>query len=266
MHPIERLRYVARTSGAAQRAMVRETAAALASFTGDSQALVTACRRVVSRQPWAGSLVWYCARVLSAGDPDDEVWEASGLIQADGTAAVAARELPDDATVAVLGWPETLADALARRGDLRVLVVDVLDEGGALAEQLRSRDVDAHDVPLWGLGRAVASADLLAIEAVAAGPEAFLAPGGAMAAAAVARATSVPSWLITPVGRTLPGPTFDEVLARSIDADDVAAELERVPASLVDAVIGPAGRAGVAEGLARPECPVVPELFRGEVL
>ena len=48
MHPIERLRYVARASGASQRAIVQETASALASFGSDPQGLVTACRRIVS--------------------------------------------------------------------------------------------------------------------------------------------------------------------------------------------------------------------------
>ena len=87
MHPIERLRYVARAANASQRALASETAAALASFAHDPQALVTACRRVVMRQPWAGSLVWFCARVLSAADPSAELWEASGQVQADGTGA-----------------------------------------------------------------------------------------------------------------------------------------------------------------------------------
>lgn len=266
MHPIERLRYVARASGAAQRSLVRETAAALAAFTSDHQALVTACRRVVSRQPWAGSLVWYCARVLSAGDPDDEVWDAAGLIQADATASVAARELPDDATVVVLGWPEVLAEALARRGDLRVLVVDVLDEGASLADQLQARDIDAVDVPVWGLGRAVAAADLLVIEAIAAGPDAVLAPAGSLAAAAVARTVDVPVWVAAPLGRTLPAPMFDEVVARTIGDGEPDCELERVPVALLDDGLSADGRAEIAQILARPECPTVPELFRGDVI
>ena len=35
MHPIERLRYVARASGADQTVLVQETAAALSAFAGD---------------------------------------------------------------------------------------------------------------------------------------------------------------------------------------------------------------------------------------
>ena len=42
MHPIERLRYVARATGYPQGAIVAEAARALASFTSDPQGLVTA--------------------------------------------------------------------------------------------------------------------------------------------------------------------------------------------------------------------------------
>ena len=55
MHPIERLRYVARASGAPQGVLVQETATALASFGSDPQGLVTACRRIVWRQPTSGA-------------------------------------------------------------------------------------------------------------------------------------------------------------------------------------------------------------------
>src|SRR3954467_5062016 len=105
MHPIERLRYVARASGVPQRVIVQETASALSSFGSDPQGLVTACRRIVSRQPTSGPLLWFAARVLTAGDPRAEIWEAAGEVQADPTAAELAHILPQDASVTVLGWP-----------------------------------------------------------------------------------------------------------------------------------------------------------------
>ena len=113
MHPIERLRYVARASGVPQATLVQETAAALSSFSDDPHGLVTACQRVVSRQPSSGPLVWFAARVLTAGDPVDEIWKAAGELQADRTAAMLARSLPDDATVCVLGWPSEISEAPA---------------------------------------------------------------------------------------------------------------------------------------------------------
>ena len=46
MHPIERLRYVARTDGAGPAVLVRETALALCGMEFDPQSLVLACRRI----------------------------------------------------------------------------------------------------------------------------------------------------------------------------------------------------------------------------
>ena len=57
MHPIERLRYVARASGADQAMLVRETAGALAAFADDPAGLVTACRRIVVPPPGVGPAV-----------------------------------------------------------------------------------------------------------------------------------------------------------------------------------------------------------------
>ncbi len=78
MHPIERLRYVARSSGAPQAVLVRETAAALGGLGFDPAGLVTACRRVLDRHPTSGPLWWLCSRVLTAVDDADlEGWRCA---------------------------------------------------------------------------------------------------------------------------------------------------------------------------------------------
>src|SRR5687767_315306 len=129
MHPIERLRFVARSSGASQSAVVRETAGALAAFQDDPAGMVTACRRIVGRHPGVGALWWLCARVLTAVDPITEAWAVADEVDDDATAWALAGALPEAATVCVLGWPEVIGEALVRRGDLEVLVVDVAGEG-----------------------------------------------------------------------------------------------------------------------------------------
>ncbi|HEY5155613.1 MAG TPA: hypothetical protein VIJ47_12815 [Acidimicrobiales bacterium] len=266
MHPIERLRYVARASGAPQGALVQETAAALASFGGDPQGLVTACRRIVSRQPTSGPLLWFAARVLTAGDPATEIWVAAGEMQADRTAAELAMALPEDATVTVLGWPDEIGDALVRRGDIEVLAVDTRGEASGLVSRLWQADVEATDVAQQGLGAAVAASDLVLLESSAVGPTAFLAVSGARAAAAVARHGGVPVWLVGGVGRLLPTRMFDGLRSRvergvePWDADD-----EFVPLDLVDRVVGVRGPEPVTDALARIDCPVAPELFRGDI-
>lgn len=267
MHPIERLRFVARAEGASQSLLVRETANALGSFAGDPQGLVTACRRIVSRQPGSGPLVWLTARALCATDPFRELWEASEELDGDRTASHLRHLLPDDATVCVIGWPDVVAEALPARGDLEVLVVDALGEGTGFVSRLQHADVDGIDVPLDGLGSAAATADLVLLESAAIGPERFLATNGSYAAAAVARAAGVPVWLVGGIGRLLPQRMWDGVLARlGPDADPWDRPLDEVPLALVDQVVGHHGAEPVADALRRTDCPVVPELFRDIVL
>ncbi|HEY6534172.1 MAG TPA: hypothetical protein VIY72_17815 [Acidimicrobiales bacterium] len=266
MHPIERLRYVARATGYPQQMVVTEAASALASFTSDPQGLVTACRRLVSRQPSSAPLVWLCARVLATGDPRAEIYEARTEIEEDRTAVELSHALPDDATVLVLGWPELIADALPRRGDLEVLVVDLFGEGSGLVRRLLQADVDAVEVPLAGLGAAAAEADLVLLEGGAVAPTEFLAVSGSRAAAAVARQAGVPVWLVAGVGRLLPERMWVPLRDRVRPDESWEADEEVVPLELVDRIAGPDGIREVADALRRTDCPVVPELFKGDIL
>ena len=265
MHPIERLRYVARASGAPQSVLVQETATALASFGSDPQALVTACRRIVWRQPSSGPLVWFCARVLTAGDASAEIWEAAGVIHADRTAAELAAALPPDATVTVLGWPDEIGEALPRRGDVEVLAVDTRGEASGLVSQLWRAGVEATDVPQSGLGAAVAASTVVLLESPAIGPGEFLAVSGSHAAAAVAHHAGVPVWLVGGVGRLLPARMWEGLRSRVEPDDPWDSDDEVVPLDLVDRVVGPGGPEPLADALRRTDCPVAPELFKGDV-
>lgn len=266
MHPIERLRYVARATGYPQSMIVGEAARALASFTSDPQGLVTACRRLVSRQPGSAPLVWLCARVLTAGDPRTEIRDALDELENDRTSTELAHAIHDEATVLVLGWPELASEALPRRGDLEVMVVDVHGEGSGLVQRLVQSDVDAIDVPLEGLGAAVAEADLVILEAAAVAPSEFLAVSGSRAAAAVARHGGTPVWLVAGVGRLLPERMWLPVRQAVLTDETWDADEEAVPLDLVDRVVGPDGVREVVDALRRTDCPVAPELFKGSVL
>ncbi|MDZ7678535.1 MAG: hypothetical protein U5K29_08275 [Acidimicrobiales bacterium] len=261
MHPIERLRYVARASGAPHALLVRETAAALGSFGSDPSGLITACRRVVARQPSSGPMWWLAARVLTAPDPLREAWAAVEEMDADRTARELSYALPDDATVCLLGWPDTVAEALIRRGDVVALVVDALGEGSGLVHRLILSDIDAVDVPSIGLGAAAADSDLVLLEASAIGPDAFLGVAGSRAAAATARHAGVPVWLVGGAGRLLPRRMWDALVSRVEVDDPWDADDEVVPLELVDQVAGPQGPEPVADALARTDCPIAPELF-----
>lgn len=266
MHPIERLRYVARSTGAPQDLLVSETAGALLAFADDPSALVIACRRIVSRQLESGTLWWLCSRVLCAPDPAAEARAAVDEVSDDPTTRHLAAALPDGATITVLGWQQTIANALARRGDVSVLVVDALDEAASFVRFLESRDVDATEVPLSGLGAAVASSDLVVAEASAVGPSSFLAVAGTRAAASVARTAALPFWLVAGVGRVLPTRVWEALESRLDLAEEAwEADDEVVPLQLVDSVISRNGPTE-AEALQQlVDCPIAPELFKPDI-
>jgi hypothetical protein len=143
--------------------------------------------------------------------------------------------------------------------------VDALGEGTGLVRRLLASDVDAVDVPVAGLGAAVAASDLLLLEAAAVGPAgtAAVCVSGSMAAAATAAIHDVPVWLVAGVGRLLPARMWDALTARldqlgdPWDLDD-----ELVPLDLVTQVAGSEGVEDVPAALKRVDCPIAPELFR----
>src|SRR5437870_11931458 len=103
MHPIERLRMVARAAGEGPALVAQEAAAALAAFADDPAGLVTACRRLVDRQPTSGPISWLAARVLCAGDPVAEAYRAAGELDRDPTSGTLASDLPDAAVALLVG-------------------------------------------------------------------------------------------------------------------------------------------------------------------
>ena len=182
VHPIERLRYVARAGVVPVGPLVREAAAALSSFADDPKGLLTSCRRLLDRRRDCGPLVWLAARMLSAMDPRAE-------------AAKVVSELDADTTGRVL---ESGVDSLAAGSS--VLVVGEL---GAFAAALQDRPdvrwMEADDP------EAAAGADLVLVASDCAGPSHALVATEAVAAAETARDRGTPVWLVAGAGRILPG-------------------------------------------------------------
>jgi hypothetical protein len=123
-------------------------------------------------------------------------------------------------------------------------------------------DADAVDVPLSGLGPAVAESGLVLLEASAVGPEGFVSVAGARAAAAVARHADVPVWLTAGVGRLLPARMWDALVSHLPADDPWDVDDEVVPLDLVTHIVGPDGPQVVDEALRRTDCPVAAELFK----
>jgi hypothetical protein len=261
MHPIERLRYVARAGAVDQGELVREAAAALSGLSDDPGGLIMSCRRLLVRHPTAGALWHLCARLLTAGDLRAEAWNVTEDLEHDATPGHLARLLPDEATITVVGYPELAALALPRRGDVEVLAVDARGDGTALARRLRGADVEAVDVPDAGVAAAVAASDVVVLEASCHGPTGFVAPTGSRAAAAVARQAGIPVWLVVGAGRALPSRFWDAAIADLGGDEPWEAAEEQVPLDLVDRAVGPDGGRAATDLASRADCAPVAELL-----
>jgi hypothetical protein len=227
VHPIERLRAVARAREIDQALLAREAAAVLGSFAGDLPGLLTSCRRLLDRHPRAGALWWTCARLLAAGDVRAEARAIDDDLDGEPAAGALALDLPDGVVVAVVpdvaGGSELPYELVRRRDDL------------VLAHDPAALHVD-RDEPR-----------VLLVEAGAAGPDRFLAPEGTADEMAAARDAGVPVWLVADVGRRLPPGLFDTLLARAGTGG-----VEVVACREAERTVEPR----------RVACPVPPELLR----
>lgn len=261
MHPIERLRHVARSGSSDPALLVSEAAGALATFAGEEIALVTACRRLVDRHVTVGPMWWLASRVLVSGDPEAEALRLLDELEDDPTARHLSEALPEEAVVTVVGWPPTIRRALSRRGDARVLAVDATGDGLHVGRRARA---DMVTVPPWGLGSAAASSSVVLLEATALGPTGFVAPVGSLAAAAVGSARAIPVLAVAAAGTALPAPLWSALSGRVTATLGEPWECyeELVPADLSDAVIGPEGTVDAGRASRQARCPVAPELLR----
>jgi hypothetical protein len=152
---------------------------------------------------------------------------------------------------------------LRSRGDLEVLVVDSDGDGSALARRLADRGTDARLIPDSGVGPATAVADVVLVEALAAGPTGLLASPGSLAAASVAAGRLIPVWGVTAVGRVLPEGLWGSLLAQLDSSGDEPWErgAEVVPAELMSQVVATTGACEVSAGLAATTAPDVAELY-----
>jgi hypothetical protein len=262
MHPIERLRYVARADGAGPALLVRETALALCELEFDPQSLVLACRRIVERHPTMAQLWWLCAQVVTAPEPFVRARELAHDVERDGTPEHLDDVLPDDASVMVVGWPFTTVTCVAQRGDALMLVVDSHGEGEALVDRLHDAEIAAEIVPFECVAAAVRQSSVVIIEALACGPHQVLAVGGAQGVVATARALAKPVWLVTGAGTRLPAPLWAGMVAGLHLDTDWHAGLDVIDVHQFGRIIGPDGVSDDVAAPLEPECPPATELLR----
>ena len=265
VHPIEHLRYVARAHGVDPAALVEETAHALGSLHFDPAGLVVACRRIVERHPFTGPLWWLCANVTTSTEPFEAVWELAEQIRSDRTASELAVELPDESTVVTIGDPSLIGHGLARRGDVRVLALDIDHSATSFVRRLERYDVEYEPVDAGAAGAATRVADVVLVEALAMDESQVVVPSGSSTIAAAAAAWDTPVWLVAGLGRRLPSPYIDAMVARRAEIaegiDDWSVDVEIIPTGLITDVVGPHGRMPMGPPATRAECPIAGELL-----
>ncbi len=213
MHPIERLRYVARSSGEPAD-LVEEAADALQDLAGDPRALVTASRRLLDAHPECGQLWWLAARILCAADPAAAAEEARGLVLGDLTTEELAGSLPSAATVTAVA-SRLVVDACSLRPDCSVRLVGT---PLAVRRAVHRLGAEVREVAGFGLGEleeAVAGSSLVLAEALAASPSGVLVAAAGAAVVRCAGDRGVASWLVAPQGSVLPPALFEACAARS---------------------------------------------------
>ncbi len=277
MNPVERLRYISQARGADPALVAAEAAHALIELASvQPEGLVTACRRLIERNVALGPLWWLSARILRAADPKREGVDAAQQLDADDTSSALAELLDGVGVAVVVGWPDLIATALRRCGDIEVLVVDWDSQGPGFVRRLCDWGCEATLVSPSGAATAAVVADVVLVEASAAGPGGVIAAPGSLGIAATAAYRRVPVWAVAGVGRTLPGPMWDtlvECLDNSgLEPWDRPAEV--VPPDLLSLVVGPLGAwksseadadglaSAVSAALGSSTCPVAPELLR----
>ena len=239
VHPIERLRYVARAGVVPVAPLVRESAAALSSFADDPKGLLTSCRRLLDRRSDCGPLVWLAARMLAAMDPRSEAMRVVADLDADTTGEAlqgALDSLPTGSSIVAVGELDANAWALHDRPDLTLV---------------------EPDDP-----QTVAGADLVLTASDCAGPSHALVMAGTLPVAEAARGSGTPVWLIAGAGRVLPSRMWDLLSARHRPDDPAMRDLALLDLDrLVTRVVTPAGLCTPAQAARASSCPVVPELF-----
>lgn len=266
MHPIERLRYVARADGAPVSALVRETAHALAELAGDPHSLVLAARRVVERYPTTAPLWWLCSEVLVAPDPSTRALELARDVARDDTAGHLDESLPDDAVVVTVGWSPSLTRVVASRGDLSLLVVDSHGDGEAFVDHAHASGCAAEIVPVEYLAAGVATGDTLVVDALACGGDEILAAGGSGAAVACALRHAVPITLVACRGTRLPDALWNAMVEAVRRADEWRTGIDILAAREVARVVGPDGASIDIHTALRAECAAATELLRRSVI
>ena len=266
MHPIERLRWIARAEDEPAASLGSEAAWTLAELAEqEPNALLTACRRLLDRHPACGPLWWVSARLATAADPLEEGRRAAAELCSDSTSDRIGRQLRD----LVHGERRPRAhepDRAVAAGARSLQALPAPPRGEPPGRSRRSmRDLSvvvSSEVTGWSSDEAddaLEGAAVLLVEVLAAGRHAVLVSRGTAAVVQSARAAGVPAWAVIGVGRALPERLFEAARERAAD------EVDEVALEGFALAIGPELTGDPAVVAAQVTCPPGLELIRRSI-
>jgi hypothetical protein len=264
MHPIERLRWIARAEDEPAAALGSEAAWTLAELADqEPNALLTACRRLLDRHPACGPLWWVSARLATAADPLEEGRRAAAELCSDSTSDRIGRQLRVSFTATdalVLTSPIELS--LPALESSNPYPLRLVASPWSIRRSMRDLSVVSSEVTGWSSDEADDAMDgaaVLLVEVLAAGRDAVIVSRGTAAVVQSARTASVPAWAVIGVGRALPDRLFEAARERAAD------EVDEVEMEAFALGIGPELTGDPATVAAQVTCPPGPELLRRSI-
>lgn len=267
MHPIERLRWIARAQGESASTIASEAAWTLGELgMTEPAAVLTASRRLVERHPECGPLWWACAQLIAAEDPYEAAGKVSQALVGDAAAVSLARALRREVAssdVVVACVPSDLLRSACnqrRLGGIRLVA-----SYGELRSEIRSFTQGADDVTGYEIEdgeEAFGGASVLCVEPLLASSRGLVVQTGVADVIRMAIDQKVPVWALLAAGRVLP----PSIARAAVDLAEAAPpsyglDLEVVePAAFAVAVDEEGDSPEVDGALGRVTCPTTPEL------
>lgn len=261
MHPIERLRFIARADDESAAALAAEAAWTLGELgCDDPAAVVTASKRLLERQPACGPLWWVCAGLVGAPDPFETAGSLAEQLLSDRVAdelAVAIRaSFPDTDVICALPPLEVVRTALERRG---THALGVIAPYRRLRGEFRLLREMAGEVTGHEPGEAatvLAEASVLLVEPVLASTSGVVLEPWCVDVLEAAGLEGVPVWAVLPTGRVVDPSVAEAALALS------SGEMSTVSPDVVTSAISSTGEGTYEEAVSAHAAPLPPELAR----
>lgn len=259
MHPIERLRWIARADGESDSLIAAEAAWTLGELGAEEPAAVlTASRRLVERQPSCGPLWWTCAHLLASDDTFETARRIAVELDSNTVPSQLAAALRSSFTssdvICATSPAQVLGRALAQRGSYTVrLLASYRILRYELSSLSSAEEVTGYETE--DAADALDGAGVLLVEPRLASVDGLFVDASVASVVALAERCGVPVWAVLATGRVLP----TQLAAAAVELAG-AGELSLVRPDAVARAIDAEASGDLRQALSRTSCPPSTEL------